>query len=252
MANSKIILFDIPSKEPNHAWSLNTWKTRIPRNQAQTSTPVRIPSHQSLKRLPCARLSQADQNHYISSFPDKEEITVPTIKLPDGTYIMDSLVIANELEKLHPEPSIHLNEEDRLRYIDLLRLAFVHMRPVFILGVPNKLLKDLNRDYWHQTRETHVGMPLEQFVQENGGDKIWTNAAPHLQNITAMLKENDKGPFFLGDTISYVDFTHVGFLIMFRALGDDVWKPLLEATGEPEVHLKLLEALEPWTKRDNY
>ncbi|KAI0456260.1 putative glutathione S-transferase [Xylaria acuta] len=240
MANSKIILFDLPSKEPNHSWSLNTWKTRLVLNYKGLDYETEWLEYPEIK----PRL----QPH----FPDNEEFTVPTIKLPDGTYIMDSLVIANELEKQHPEPSLHLDEAYRLQYIDHLRQAFVHMRPVFILGVPNKLLKEVNHDYWHRTRETQVGMPLEQFVQENGGDKVWKEAAPHLQGITAMLKENNKGPFFLGDTISYVDFTHAGFLIMFRALGDDVWQPLLEAMGDPELHLKFLEALKPWTERDNY
>ncbi|KAH8160155.1 hypothetical protein CIB48_g8096 [Xylaria polymorpha] len=189
---------------------------------------------------------------HVEDFPDNEEFTVPTIKLPDGTYIMDSLVIAEELEKRYPEPSIHLDEAHRQRYINFLKEGFTHLRPVYILGVPNKLLKEVNHAYWHRTRSQQIGMPLEKFVQENSGEKVWTGAAPHLQGITAMLKENDKGPFFLGDKISYLDFNHAGFLIMFRALGDDVWLPLLEATGDPELHLKFLEAMKPWTERDNY
>ncbi|TRX95021.1 hypothetical protein FHL15_004106 [Xylaria flabelliformis] len=197
------------------------------------------------------RSSSAYTSKHASSFPDKDEFTVPTIKLPDGTYIMDSLEIAHELEKRHPEPSLHLNEDERKRYVGFLSKAFESLRPVYILGVPNKLLNPVNHDYWHKTREPYVGMPLEKFVRENEGPQVWEGAAPHLANITAMLKENDKGPFFLGDTVSYLDFTHAGFLIMFRALGDDVWKPLLEATGDAELHLKFLEALKPWTARDD-
>ncbi|KAI0855272.1 putative glutathione S-transferase [Xylaria cubensis] len=239
MASSKIVLFDLPSRAPNHPWSLNTWKTRLVLNYKGLDYETEWVEYPEIK----PRL----QPH----FPDKEEFTVPTIKLPDGTYIMDSLEIAHELEKRHPEPSLHLNEDERKRYVGYLGKAFESLRPVYILGVPNKLLNPVNHEYWHKTREPYVGMPLEKFVRENEGPQVWEGAAPHLAKITAMLKENDKGPFFLGDTVSYLDFTHAGFLIMFRALGDDVWKPLLEATGDPEVHLKFLEALKPWTARDD-
>ncbi|KAI1756892.1 putative glutathione S-transferase [Xylaria castorea] len=239
MANSKIVLFDIPSKDPNHAWSLNTWKTRLILNYKGLDYETEWLEYPEIK----PRL----QPH----FPDKEEFTVPAIKLPDGTYIMDSSAIAQELEKQHPEPSIHLDEAYRQKYVGFLSSAFKSLTAVYILGVPNKLLKEVNHDYWHQTRSKFVGMPLEKFVRENEGDQVWKGAAPHLASITAMLKEN-KGPFFMGDTVSYLDFNHGGFLLMFRALGDDVWKPLLEATGDAELHLKFLEDLKPWSERDNY
>ncbi|KAI0203521.1 putative glutathione S-transferase [Astrocystis sublimbata] len=184
-------------------------------------------------------------------FPDKKDFTVPTIIQPDGTYMMDSLVIANELEKQHPEPSLHLDEPYRLKYIDALRDAFEAIRPLYILAVPKRLLKEVNMEYWLRTRSEAVGMPLEKYVEENSGPHVWENAAPHLQKITEMLKENDKGIFFFGDKVSYVDFTHAGFLIMFRALGEDIWQPLLKAFGDPDLHLRFLEALKPWTENIN-
>ncbi|TGJ78543.1 hypothetical protein E0Z10_g10217 [Xylaria hypoxylon] len=188
----------------------------------------------------------------MEDFPDKEEFTVPTVKMPDGTYIMDSIVIAREIEKQHPSPPLDIDSPIRQRHADQLSPAWVALRPEILLKVPTQLLKEVNHAYWHRTRSEHVGIPLEQFVQENGGEKAYKAASPHLQNITALLKENDKGPFFNGDTISYVDFAHAGFLVMFRALGEDVFQSLLEATGDPELHLKFLEGLKPWIERDNY
>ncbi|GAP85301.1 putative glutathione S-transferase [Rosellinia necatrix] len=240
MATPKIVLFDIPSKEPNHAWSLNTWRTRLVLNYKGLDYETEWLEYPEIK----PRL----QPH----FPDKEEFTVPTVKMPDGTYIMDSLVIAEELEKQYPSPNLHLDSPFRLRYFEQLKGAFPSLRPEFLLGVPNRLLKEVSHEYWHRTRTEYVGMPLEQFVREGGGEKAYKGASPFLQNITAMLKEDDEGPFFMGKTISYVDFTHAGFLIMFRRLGDDVWQQLLNATGDPETHLKFLEALKHLTERDNY
>ncbi|KAI0467139.1 putative glutathione S-transferase [Xylaria cf. heliscus] len=241
MANSKIILFDLPSKDPNdpHAWSLNTWKTRLILNYKGLDYETEWLEYPEIR----PRLEP--------HLPGREDYTVPTIKLPDGTYIMDSKDIAAELEKLYPEPAVHYDEPFRQRYVSLLSDVFVALRPLYLLGVPNKLLKEVNHAYWNRTRGDHVGMPIEQFAKENPADVAWKNAAAPLQGITALLKEN-KGPFFLGDTMSYVDFNHVGFLIMFRALGDEIWKPLQEGFGDAQVHLKLMEDLKPWTDRDNY
>ncbi|KAI1350758.1 putative glutathione S-transferase [Xylaria sp. FL0043] len=241
MAASKIVLFDIPSKEPIHAWSLNTWKTRLVLNYKGLDYETEWLEYPDIK----PRL----QPH----FPDKDYFTVPTVKMPDGTYIMDSKLIAEELEKQHPTPSLHLDSPLVERYREHLIAAFTEaLRPIFILAVPNRLLKPVNHEYWHRTRSEWAGMPLEQYVRENPADKAYEKATPYLRNITALLKENDKGPFFDGDTITYVDFYHAGFLLMFRQLGDDIFKPLLEALGEPELHLKFLEALKPYTERDDH
>ncbi|GAW11614.1 hypothetical protein ANO14919_009610 [Xylariales sp. No.14919] len=240
MAASKIVLFDLPSKEPKHAWSLNTWKTRLVLNYKGLDYETEWVEYPEIK----PRL----QPH----FPDKEEFTVPTVKMPDGTYIMDSMVIAREIEKQHPSPPLYVDSPLRQRYIDYLSPAWVQLRPEILSAVPNRLLNEVNHPYWRETRSQHLGMDLDQFVRENNGKHIYKAAAPHLQNITAMLKENDKGVFFMGDTISFVDFTHAGFLVMFRAMGEDIFQPLLEATGDPELHLKFLEALKPWLERDDH
>ncbi|KAK5634932.1 hypothetical protein RRF57_010644 [Xylaria bambusicola] len=188
----------------------------------------------------------------MSSLPGKDEYTVPTVIMPDGTYIMDSKVIVGVLEEKYPSPPLPIDWPHIQRYIDQLRGVFEHLRPIYIPGVRDRLLKDLNRDYWNRTRSEHLGMDLDQYVKEHSAEEAYKGAATYLKNITAMLKENDKGVFFSGDTISYLDFTHAGFLLMFRQLGDDIYKQILEGTGDAELHLKFLEALKPWTERDNY
>ncbi|KAI3318486.1 thioredoxin-like protein [Xylariaceae sp. AK1471] len=244
MAPSKIVLFDIPSTDPNHAWSLNTWRTRILLNFKGLDYETEWLEYPEIK----PRL----QPH----FPDKDEFTVPTVIMPDGTYIMDSKIIAQEIEKQYPSPSIHYDSPIRQKFFDILTNAFIELRPVFIPLVPKRLLKEVNHAYWQKTRDAHVreaynGMSLEQLEKELGGEKAYNAASPHLKDITALLKENDQGPFFMGKTVSYTDFVHAGFLIMMRRLGDDVFQPILNATGDPDVHLKFLEGLKPWTERDD-
>lgn len=194
----------------------------------------------------------ADKRENASSFPDNKDFTVPTVKLPDGTYIMDSWAIAQELDKQHPSPSVHLDSPLHQKYVNLLNQVFPKIRPEITEYIPSRLLNEVNFDYWHVTRTERVGMPLAQYAKENGGEKAYKGASPYLQEITAMLKENKTGPFFMGDTISYVDFVHAGLLIMFRRMGSDLFQQLLEATGEPDLHLKFLEGLKPWIERDDH
>lgn len=239
MATPKIVLFDLPSREPAHAWSWNTWKTRLFLNYKGLDYETEWLEYPEIK----PRL----QPH----LPDNKAFTVPAIKLPDGTYIMDSWVIAQELDRRCPSPNLPLDSPPQQKYIDLLDPTVTALRPEIVQYVPSRLLNEVNLDFWDVTRSARYGMPLEQFVRENGGEKAYKVASPYLQEMTAMLKENKKGVFFMGDTISYVDFVHAGFLIMFRRLGSDVFQQLLQATGEPDVHLKFLEALKPWIEKDN-
>ncbi|KAI1432868.1 putative glutathione S-transferase [Xylaria sp. CBS 124048] len=239
MPTSKIVLFDIPSRKPLHCWSANVWKTRMLLNIKGLDYETEWVEYPEIK----PRL----QYH----FPDRKDFTVPTIKMPDDTYIMDSWTIAQEIERLHPSPPLNLDSPILPRYLSLHGKAFMEIMPNYILEAPRRLLNDINHAYWHHTRSQWVGKPLDQFVQERGGEKAFRAGAPYLQQITALLKENG-GPFFMGQTISYTDFVHTGFLVMFRLLGDDLFKPLLDATGDPETHLRFLEAVKPYIDRDNY
>ncbi|KAI0509129.1 putative glutathione S-transferase [Xylaria bambusicola] len=223
MASSKIVLFDIPSKEPNHAWSLNTWKTRLVLNYKGLDYETEWLEYPEIK----PRLEP--------HIPGKDQYTVPTVIMPDGTYIMDSKVIVGVLEEKYPSPPLPINWPHVQRYIEELKGVFENLRPIFMPAVRDRLLKDLNREYWNRTRSGHVGMDLDQFVKEHSAEEAYKGAATYLKN-----------------TISYVDFTHAGFLLMFRQFGDDIFQPVLEGTGDPELHLKFLEALKPWTERDNY
>ena len=95
-------------------------------------------------------------------------------------------------------------------------------------------------------------MPLYQLESEKGGPDSWNAAKPHLDEITAMLKEDSSGPYFLGRQVSYVDFVWGGFLIFMQRIGSDVWEALLKTVGEDaDVHGKLLLGLDQWSLRND-
>ncbi|KAI3322393.1 putative glutathione S-transferase [Xylariaceae sp. AK1471] len=243
MSASTIVLFDLGSSGPkNKTWNLNPWKTRFMLNYKGLDYKTEWLEYPDIK----PRLQQ--------HFPeDTKHYTIPTVIMPDGTYIMDSWKIAQAIEKDYPVPSLHLDSPLREKVEGHLISGRAALKPIYVPNVVRRLLKEFNHAYWHETRSKVVGMPLDQFEREHGGDnKPYEEAAPHFQAVTAILKEDTRGPFFMGSTISYTDFIWAGFLIFCRRIGDDMFQSVLEVTGDGDVHLKLLEALEPWSARDDY
>ena len=77
----------------------------------------------------------------------KPEYTSPAVKLPDGRCLMDSRKIAEELEKLHPEPSLHIDNGYTDRTQKLLGNIFAHLRFIAIPLVPVKYLNPPSQEY---------------------------------------------------------------------------------------------------------
>ncbi|KAI0137641.1 putative glutathione S-transferase [Hypoxylon sp. NC0597] len=239
MSSQEIVFFDLPSKPPNKSWSGNTLKTRFALNYKGIPYKTEWIEYPDIK--------PRFQDH----LPKKDLYTVPTIILPDGTWVTDSSEIAKVLEEKHPEPSLHLDSPYLPKYAEQLVAVFKLIGPVYVPGVYKRILNEPSLDYFRTTREKWTGTTLEKYEESGGegGEKAWKAAAPHLQNITALLKENPDGPFFEGKTVGYVDFVHAAFLIFMRRIGEDYLEAALKASGDADVHLKLLEALKPWTER---
>ena len=95
-----------------------------------------------------------------------------------------------------------------------------------------------------------MGMPLDELEEVVGGESCYMAAEPTLKQLTKMLKENSDGPFFLGKDPSYADFVWLGLLNLWKTLGEEsVLGELLPWTGDPDVHLALMKAAEPWMQR---
>lgn len=178
--------------------------------------------------------------------------TIPAVMLPDGTYMQDSRPIANEIEKRHPSPSVHLDSPILAKLEKIMPQAGPTLIPVFMPAVPKRLLNEASVPYWYETREKRVGMKLDQLEREKGGQSAWDNFKPHLDEVTAMLKEDSSGPYFMGKEVSYADFVWGGFLIFMQRIGTDLYEKTLETAGaDAEVHSKLLLGLDQWSERSD-
>lgn len=178
---------------------------------------------------------------------------MPTVRLASGEYVSDSRAIAARLEAAHPTPALHLGSAQLARLEAAMPGLFVALRPVYMPRVPGALLSGPSTAYWHETRPGIVGAPsLEQYAAEHPAEEAWAAAGPVLRQVTAWLAEDPSGPFFMGREVSYADFVWGAFLLFCRRLGGDVWESLLREVGDAGVHLRLLEGIEPWTKRDDH
>lgn len=173
--------------------------------------------------------------------------SVPTIACPDGTYIADSRKIVGHIERQVPLPSLHLDSV----YLDKVERIFSQylkaIEPIFIPLVPKRILNAESVDYWYTSRPALVGMPLDQLEREKGGVQAWNEAEPALCEVTVLLNENE-GPFFLGQTVSYADLVWASILLFNQKLGPDVFQEALERTGDSQAHLDLMKAVLPWSE----
>lgn len=177
--------------------------------------------------------------------------TSPTIRLPDGTYIMDSLAIASKLEGLHPTPSLHLDSPYLQKLKSTMDKLNVALAGAYIPLVAPRLLNEASHPYWYKTREARFGMPLDRVAKTKGGDAAYQAAKPYLDEVTDMLKEDASGPYFMGQTVSYADFVWGGFLIFMKRIGEDIFSKVMEACHTKNVHEDLLKALEPLNARND-
>ncbi|KAM5355337.1 hypothetical protein ACJ41O_001983 [Fusarium nematophilum] len=241
MSSEQITLFDLPSRPPRAAWSLNPWKTRFLFNFKGLDYKTEWLEYPTIKPT---------LEPHVSANESTGTWTIPTVKFPDGTYLMDSRKIVERVEKEHPEPSVHLDSPVLARLEEIMPRLMPPLRPVYFTTVPERLLSEESVGYWHETRSKMVGMPLDQLNKEKGGQQAWDAAQPVLHEVEALLKESSDGPFFLGKTPSYADFVWAGFLIFIQRNG--LIDELYNVSGDGQLHKDLLEATAPWHKRNDH
>lgn len=164
---------------------------------------------------------------------------------------MDSLKIARQLEKLQPEPSLHLDSG----YVETTQNAVTALwdalRPLATVRVPEKLLNPPSAEYFHRTRAERSGMPLAELAKSDKAKSTWRNAEIPLNSIKKILHEHDDGPYVMGKQASFADLILAGFWRFMQKLDDhgDLtgrimgWDPSLEAHQQ---------ACEQWLQRDDH
>lgn len=175
--------------------------------------------------------------------------TIPAVRFPDSTYVMDSRKIADAIEQRFPEPSMHLDSPYQVRIEEAVPRAFMPLMAIGLNQIPKRLLNPRSTEYWMKDRTDYVGSDLGEFEAKNGGDVAFAAAEPAMKEITVMLQENAEGPFFSGKEVSYADFVWASALHFMRRIGDEVYEGAVSRSGERKVHDNLLKACEPWLKR---
>ena len=112
---------------------------------------------------------------------------------------MDSRKIADVLEKEYPSPPLHLDSPILKKVQELGPQCVEPLRPVFVPRVPRSVLNPPSVEYFTRTRVARLGMSLDQFEKEKGGDSAWKAAEPKWKELGKLLKA-EGGPFFMGKT----------------------------------------------------
>ncbi|KAF4982284.1 hypothetical protein FZEAL_2070 [Fusarium zealandicum] len=188
-----------------------------------------------------------------SSVPPNEsepQFTLPTVQMPDGSYVMDSYKIADILEEKYPEPSVFLNTPVQLRFRALMIKFMGELMPIYVPGIAQNVLGDESLDFFLASRKEDIGMSLDEYRKQHGPG-AFGRAEPFAREITALLNETSSGPYFLGDVVSYADFMWAAILLFFKCLGDEEYEEVLKRSGDAEAHVKFLDALGSWTERND-
>ncbi|KAI9927203.1 hypothetical protein ASPWEDRAFT_46676 [Aspergillus wentii DTO 134E9] len=236
MTSEKVVLFDLPSKPPVTGWSPNAWKARFALKFKGVDYHTEWLEFPEIK----PRLEP-----HVPANKEGWQYTIPTLLLPDGTYVMDNQNIAEYLEQTYPEPSLQLDSPYLFKIEALRTKLFEAILPALGSEVSRRILNPPSAEYWDATRSQPFGTSLDILAKERG-EEAWNESEAVLKNITELLSENSDGPFFAGQTVGYADFVWAGVLLFMQKLGEDAAAEGLKRTGDPQVHLALLQALSPW------
>ena len=162
--------------------------------------------------------------------------TLPAIHDPStGVYIADSSAIIEYLEKTYPDtPSVFPNGTIGLQ--KAFEASFVKSIEAvwsFIIPAIHTKLNPTSAEYFRHYREISFGKKLEDIVPTGTArTEEWGKFEKGLASIHALMDK--KGPYVLGDTISWADFLMFSFVYFFKLIwGEDSkeWKEVASWNG---------------------
>lgn len=228
MSTSKAILYDLPHKgsNPNTCWSPNVWKTRLILNYKKIPYTSDFIEHGQIEnKLSALGIPPNPPTPAGSPGPKQSPYTLPAMKLPDGTYSMDSANIAPALEKQYPEPSLHLEtglHEEAQKALG--RVAFPLLK-ILYPTIARNIIMDHYAPSWVEKKEKMLGMSMQEY-EASGGENAWKAAEPGFAALKEFMASNkkDQGPFLLGSQVCYGDFIIASMLEALRRIGDGLFE----------------------------
>lgn len=178
------------------------------------------------------------------------EYSVPTVRLPDGTYVMESRAIATALEKLQPEPSLDLDEDCINRTQGVVGKIMGPFLPELMPKVATNLLPQRSRVFFEETREVSFGMPLSELAKsDKAGEAAWQGAQAGVEELKALLAENTSGPYIKGAQVSYADFIVVAVYQFLKRLDEADFDRFMSLDKSFVEHY---DGCKKWLERDTY
>jgi glutathione S-transferase len=108
------------------------------------------------------------------------------------------------------------------------------------------ILSPRSQEYFRRTREAVLGRRLEDLLLEpEKEDELWRGMDDKIRAVSELIRENrDKGPFVLGDRISYTDFFIAGALQAARVVDEGVFQRIVAYEGFKAVYEVCLTYME--------
>jgi glutathione S-transferase len=149
------------------------------------------------------------------------EYTAPAIRLPNGEYVMESSAIAARLDAIYPEPALQMETPDPAIVIGIFEQLLTPLKSILLIGV-HDILNPRSQDYFRQDREQKFGESLDQWHKEKKqlgeDDVVAAVVKPQIDALVVMLRENNKGPYLLGNVVTYADLVIVAWLRFLEEL----------------------------------
>lgn len=211
MAPQKIVLFDIPDKE-HQCWSPNVWKVRM----ALAYKEIDYTTHW----LEFPVIEPFFKERGVPPNEEGTPYTCPALEV-DGTIIMGSEEIVEFLEKEHPSPSLHLDDEIVAEVEGLVSKLTKTLVPTFLVYMP-EILSPESAEYFTETRGKMVGTDFHT-LHEMNSHQAWEAANPIINSLTRLL-QGHRGPFFRDETPTYADFILVSFMKWLSIMDQELFR----------------------------
>lgn len=178
--------------------------------------------------------------------------TVPAIYDPSTkTAVADSILIAEYLDATYPDTPKLFPPGSHALQLAALYAYDQALEPLWQFAVPatNKILNPHSEQYFRRTRELIFGKTMED-LSPTGKDREveWAKVKEAFGIVDAWLQKSD-GPYFMGNTICFIDLVVASFIIWSRKVFGEAsaeWADL--RTWNDGRWGKLMDGLEKYAK----
>ncbi|EKM76379.1 hypothetical protein AGABI1DRAFT_78843 [Agaricus bisporus var. burnettii JB137-S8] len=207
-----ITFYDLTRKSPHAPWSPNPFKTRLALNYKKLpyrTVNLEYPELESeFKKIGIPPSSTWADGRPLYSSPSIFDDST-------NTGVSDSYKIAQYLDKTYPDtPKLFPPGTEALQaafYAQYNPLIFGAIFQMLLPGVV-RILNPPSVEYFNRTRAEIFGKPPAE-LEPKGQDRVeaWTKVEAAYDKLYGWLSEST-GPYFMGDTITFVDLTVAGMI----------------------------------------